>query len=91
MPDLASIKRQCRVDFNDDDELLMSLGEAAEAEVIRITGRPVSELIEMGEGDWPAPLRQAMLVRTAQLYRDAEGSEKPNALFESLIRPYVKL
>lgn len=89
--DLESLKRQCRVDFPEDDLLLATLGATAEAEVVRITGRTEAELTEMGEGAMPLPLRQAMLIRAAQFYRDAEGTEKPNALFESLIRPFRKL
>lgn len=88
---LEEIKRQCRVDFEEDDALLTSLGEAAEEETVRITGRNAEELLDMGGGHWPSPLRQAMLIRTAQFYSQPEGSEKPNALFESLIRPYQRL
>ena len=95
MIDLKQVKRQCRVDFDDDDDLLLDLLAAAEAEVTRITGRAAKELQEAcGNGccaDWPAPVRQAILIRVAQLYRDPEGSEKPNSTFESLIRPYQKL
>lgn len=86
--DLNMLKRQCRIDFDDDDELLTQLGEAAEAEVIRMTGRTAEELTEMGCGELPAPLRQAVLIRAAQFYAQPEGTEKPNALFEALIRPY---
>ena len=88
---LDEIKRQCRVDFDQDDTLLASLGEAAEEETVRITGRTAEELLEAGGGRWPAPLRQAMLIRVAQFYSAPEGTEKPNALFESLIRAYQKL
>ncbi|MCM1369834.1 MAG: head-tail connector protein [Candidatus Amulumruptor caecigallinarius] len=87
--DLTDVKRQCRADDYDyDDNLLSSLCEAAEEEVVRITGRTLEELVEMGGGRFPAPIRQAILTRTAQFYRDAEGTDKPNALFISLIRPY---
>ena len=88
---LEMLRRQCRVDFVDDDELLLQCGEAAEAEVLTRTGRSSDELTELGEGEWPSPLRQAVMIRAAEFYRDAEGSDKPNALFECLIRPYVKL
>lgn len=89
MIDLELVKKQCRVDYDDDDDYLRSLAEAAEAEVVRITGRSVLELLEMGNGEgYPAPIRQAILVRTGQLYADPEGTDKPNTLFMSLIRPY---
>ena len=91
MTDLAQVKRQCRVDFDDDDELLTGLAEAAEAEVIRWTGRTAEELLDMGAGGIPAPLRQAVLIRVAQFYAQPEGTDKPNALYESLIRPYQKI
>lgn len=85
------IKRQCRVDYDDDDMLLEQIGEAAEAEVIRMTGRSAEELLEMGDGLLPVQLRQAVLVRAAQMYSQPEGTDKPNALFESLVRPYQRL
>lgn len=91
MIDLELVKKQCRVDYDDDDSFLASLVEAAEAEVTALTGREVDELIEMGGGDYPKPIRQAILVRTAQLYDDAEGTDKPNNLYLSLIRPFQKL
>lgn len=88
---LDEVKRQCRVDFEEDDLLLESLAEAAEAETVRITERTAEELLAEGGGHWPAPLRQAMLIRVAQFYSQPEGGEKPNAVFESLVRPYRKL
>lgn len=92
MIDLRLVKRQCRVDFDDDDELLTALAQAAEEEVCRFTGRRPSELLEMGpDGRYPAPIRTAILIRTAELYHNAEGSDRPNATFEALIRPYQKL
>jgi hypothetical protein len=92
MIDLNLVKRQCRVDYDDDDALLMGLWKSANDEVIRLTGRTEKELKEMGDGDdLPSPLEQAILIRVAQFYRDPEGSDKPNPTFESLIRPYQKI
>lgn len=88
---LEEIKRQCRVDFDDDDAYLRRLGEVAEEYVVRRTGRGTEELCTMGGGEWPAPLVQAVLVRVAELYANPEGTERPNALLEDLIRPYQKL
>lgn len=91
MIDLRLVKQQCRVDFDEDDELLAALVESAEAEVCRFTGRTPSELLDMGVDGYPAPIRMAILVRTAEMYHNAEGTEKGNALFEALIRPWQKL
>lgn len=85
---LAALKRQCRVDFDDDDELLRSCLDAAETETVRLTGRDVRELLEMGDGALPSPLRQAVLIRAAQFYAQPEGTDKPNSLFYSLVRNY---
>lgn len=89
--DIQALRQQCRVDYEDDDAVLLGCGDAAEAEVIRMTGRTVDELLEMGEGKFPAPLRMAVLIRAAQFYAQPEGGDKPNAVFESLIRPYQKI
>ena len=88
MIDLDLVKRQCRVDFVEDDLLLRALADAAEAEALRRIGRDEMDLLEEGAGQYPAPILQAILIRTAQLYRDPEGSEKPNITFDSLLRPY---
>lgn len=85
---LEALKRQCRVDFDDDDELLANCLDAAFDETVRLTGRIVSDLLELGDGQLPAPLRQAVLIRAAQFYSQPEGSDKPNMLYYSLIRNY---
>ncbi|MDE7402014.1 MAG: head-tail connector protein [Muribaculaceae bacterium] len=89
--DLDLVKRQCRVDFDDDDKLLIALTESAEQEVCRITGRSVDELLAMGSDGFPGPIHMAILVRVAQLYHQPEGSDKPNAVYQSLLRPYQKI
>lgn len=88
---LVDVKRQCRVDFDSDDAYLERLLGVAKAYVQRRTGRTAEELEELGADGWPEPLEQAVLVRVAQLYANPEGTEKPNALLDDLIRPYQKL
>lgn len=88
---LDEIKRQCRVDFSDDDSYLDRLGEIASAYILRRVNRTEEELRAIGGGKIPAPLTQAALIRVAELYANPEGTEKPNALLEDLIRPYQKL
>lgn len=89
---LEMLKHQCHVDFDDDDEILQGLLESAIEETVRLTGRDMSELIEMsGRGCLPAPLEQAALVRASQLYDKPGGDEKGNVLYYSLIRPYQKI
>lgn len=88
---LEQLKRQCNVDYDDDDATLLDMAEAAEEEVIRRTERTREELQEMGGGRFPAALRQAILVRVGELFANREGTDKPNMYFESQIRLYQKL
>lgn len=46
--ELDELKQQMRVDFEEEDSLIMLYGEAAESAVINGTGRSVRELCRMG-------------------------------------------
>jgi len=88
---LDELKRQVRVDFDDDDTLLREILEGAEAGVIRQTERTEEELIEMGGGKFPADLKRAILIRAADFYNHPEGSDKADVYVDTIIRPFKKL
>lgn len=83
---LAQLKRQCNVDY-DDDETLLAMGAAAEDMVIRMTNRPVAELLEAGDGYLPASLAQAVLILAGGFYAKREP-DADMAAVEWLIRPW---
>lgn len=92
MVTLEDLKRQCRVDYNDDDQLLQNCLDSAIEETVRLTGRDLGELIRLGHGvGLPTPLRQAVLIRAAEYYAHPEGTEKPNHTYFQLIRSYQKI
>lgn len=88
---IERLKRQCRVDFDDDNELLMELAEECLSEAVRRTGRTLEELKEIGCGKLPADFTGAVLMRVAERYARPEGSEKPNLSYESVIRSFQKI
>lgn len=88
---LDRLKRQCRVDFDDDDKLLQELAAEAEAEAVRRTGRTPDEMRGIGGGSYPEDFTGAILMRAAERYAHPEGSDKPNLAFESIIRSYQKI
>lgn len=83
---LAQLKRQCNVDYDDDNETLLAMGAAAEDMVIRMTNRPVAELLEAGDGRLPASLVQAVLILAGGFYAKREP-DAALADVEWLIRP----
>lgn len=93
---IEDLKRQCRVDFEDDDELLSLYGSAAERAVVAATRRSAEELAAMGGGTMPVALRLAMLLLAAHYYRLREavtgvGQEGVPYAYEYLVKPYVRL
>lgn len=84
---LAQLKRQCNVDYDDDDETLLAMGAAAEDTVIRMTNRPVAELVDAGDGRLPASLAQAVLILAGGFYAKREP-DATLADVEWLIRPW---
>ena len=60
--DLALFKQHVKADdFADDDTYLAHLLKSATGHVIRATNRTESELTEMGGGEFPAELQQAIM------------------------------
>ena len=93
---LDEIKQQCRVDFEEDDRLLLMYGAAAERAVVDATRRPLRELAMMGGGAVPVRLRLAALMLAAHFYRVREPvaglsqAAVPYTL-DYLVKPYVRL
>ncbi len=94
---LELFKKHVRADdFADDDEYLGYLIDAAETAVITATNRTSDELAEMGGGEMPAPIKQAIMMLGAHWYNQRESVSStqmhsvPDAL-QSLVKPYRKL
>lgn len=94
---LALFKKHVRADdFADDDEYLDHLLAAAEVSVITATNRTEQELTDGNAGNFPVPLKQAIMMLAAHWYNQRESvssvqmHEVPDAL-QSLVKPYRKL
>lgn len=71
---LELFKKHVRADdFTDDDDKLQAILESAEVEVIKATNRTKDELVEMGDGEFPLPLQQAIMMVGALKYAYPEG------------------
>lgn len=94
---LELFKKHVRADdFADDDVYLEHLIAAAEESVITATNRSLEELYEEYSGEFPTPLKQAVMMLAAHWYNQRESvssvqmHEVPDAL-QTLIKPYRKL
>lgn len=94
---LEYLKKHVRADdFTEDDEYLESLLEEAEAAVVGMTNRSMAELTELGDGEFPKPLRRAVLLLAGHWYNQRESvstagmQEVPDTL-QALVRPWRKL
>ncbi len=95
--DFALFKQHVNADdFADDDTYLAHLLKTATNHVIRATNRTETELTEMGGGEFPAELQQAIMMIGAHWYNQRESDaavqmhEVPNSL-QALIKPFRKL
>lgn len=95
--DLALFKKHVRADdFADDDEYLEHLLGVAEVSVITATNRTGQELTDDNGGEFPAPLKHAVMMLAAHWYNQRESVSSvqmhavPDSL-QSLIKPYRKL
>ena len=83
-------------DFTADDDYLYHLLDAAEETVIRATNRTVAELEELGGGEMPHGIIQAIFMLGAHWYNQRESvstvqmHEVPASL-QALVKPYRKL
>ena len=94
---LALFKKYVRADdFDDDDEYLEHLLATAEVYIITATNRTEQELIDGNAGEFPAPLKHAVMMLAGHWYNQRESvstvqmHEVPDAL-QALVKPYRKL
>lgn len=94
---LALFKKHVRADdFSDDDEYLQHLIDTAEVAIITATNRTEEELTDGNGGEFPAPLKHAIMMVAAHWYNQRESvsttqmHEVPDAL-QALVKPYRKL
>lgn len=94
MVDLADIKKHLNVDFDEDDNLILSMIEAAVASVEKSIGAPLSDFT--AQNGLPADLKHVIRIMTAKLYEYREGNahgkvqEVPFTLAH-LLAPYINL
>lgn len=92
---LEDLKKQCNVDFEEDDSLILKYGVAAERWVENRLNRTFDDVVEE-RGFFPEDLEMAILMITAHWYRVREAvsstaqSRVPFGV-ESLITPYKKI
>lgn len=96
--DLALLKRQVRADdFSTDDARLQDCLDDAEDKVIMDTYRSLDELLAMGGGELPRPIRRAVLMLAAYWYDEGITAAEERRLeavpygISSLIFPFRKL
>ncbi len=94
---LELFKKHVRADdFADDDEYLSHLLAVAEQSVVTATNRSADELNELGGGDFPMPLKHAIMMLGAHWYNQRESVSNtqmytvPDSL-QSLVKPYRRL
>ena len=108
---LDELKQQMRVEENAEDDIITQYGMAAERQIITETRRTKDELCVIGYNEqhdepaddvtdamwFPAPLRVAILMLAANLYRNREPVAAGVSVapipytIEVLVKPYVKL
>lgn len=92
--ELEDIKRHLNVDFNEDDNLITSMIEAAEASVENSIGAPLADIAINGE--LPVDLKHVIRIMTANFYEYREGMTygKIQAVpftLSHLLAPYIVL
>lgn len=94
---LALFKKHVRADdFADDDEYLEHLLATAEESVITAANRTEQELRANNAGEFPTPLKHAVMMLAAHWYNQRESvssvqmHEVPDSL-QALVKPYRKL
>lgn len=94
---LELFKKHVRADdFADDDPYLEHLLDTAQETVLTATRRPLAELLDLGGGDLPVPLRHAVMMLAAHWYNQRESTagvqmhQVPDS-FQALVKPFVKL
>lgn len=92
---LKEIKANARIEDNNEDEVLLLMGEAAEETILNLIDRKLED-IESEFGLVPAPIKQAVLMYTNHLY-EHRGIVNPTALYnvpysiDAMIKSYIRL
>lgn len=92
---IPDIKKQLRIDFDDEDDELELYGSSAEDTVLNYLNRTYQDLLE-NFGEVPAPIRQATLMLVDNSYQHRSPAEPTQIYyvlygFDSLIKPYMRL
>ena len=109
---LSELKKQMRIEDDEEDDLIIAYGCAAESTLLRELRRTIPELCVIGYEDqygvgnyelaepgmefFPAPLKVAVLMLAAHLYRNREAVSTATQTvtpygYDVLIKPYVRL
>ena len=91
---LEDIKRHLNVDFNEDDNLITSMIEAAEASVAHATNAPLADIAV--DGELPPDLIHVIRIMTANFYEYREGMtygkiQTVPFTLSHLLAPYIVL
>lgn len=92
---ISDIKKQLRVDFDDEDDVLELYGSAAEDTVLNYMNRTYQDVLE-DYGEVPAAIRQATLMLVDNSYQHRSPAESTQMYyvmygFDTLVRPYMRL
>ena len=92
---ISDIKKQLRVDFDDEDDVLELYGSAAEDTVLNYMNRTYQDVLEE-YGEVPAAIRQATLMLVDNSYQHRSPAEPTQMYFvlygfDVLVKPYMRL
>lgn len=92
---ISDIKKQLRVDFDDEDDVLELYGSAAEDTVLNYMNRTYQDVLEE-YGEVPAAIRQATLMLVDNSYQHRSPAEPTQMYyvlygFDTLVKPYLRL
>ncbi len=92
---IADIKKQLRLDFDDEDDVLDLYGSSAEDTVLNYLNRTYQDVLEE-YGEVPAAIRQATLMLVDNSYQHRSPAEPTQMYyvmygFDVLVKPYMRL
>ena len=92
---ISDIKKQLRVDFDDEDGVLDLYGSAAEDTVLNYLNRTYQDVLEE-YGEVPPAIRQATLMLVDKSYQHRSPAEPTQMYyvlygFDVLVKPYMRL
>lgn len=98
---LEDLKAQMRIDFTEEDNLVLIYGKAAEEAVVNATRRTIEELkseneSRTGNSDFPPMVYVCILMLAAQLYRTREPVSSLAQItvpytYDYMLKPWIKL